>query len=325
MRRTLALAVLLGLLAVVNPMVLSPEARGDTDSGQRPCVLVLSAFPAEINPLLEQTTSREPVVSVDGRRFFPGRLRGDDVVLALTGIGLVNTEQTMEAALGRFDCIRGVVFSGVAGGQWIGDVIVADRWTEDGTAFVGVDPRMRATAARATSGGRLASQLSRTTPIGDPLCACGITDALSLATVTHAPEVVLGGDGQSTDPFAGERLPCLPGGGDIFGCDPCGERSLGLPDVEGFAKLLGSDFISSYFGAPPAIDPTYVAQDMETARAAAIAAAHGLPFIGFRGVSDGGGDPLGLPGFPVQFAAYRQLAADNAAVVTMAFLDEWSP
>jgi len=37
-------------------------------------------------------------------------------------------------------------------------------------------------------------------------------------------------------------------------------------------------------------------------------------------VSDGGGDPLGLPGFPVQFFYYRQLAADNAALVTAAVL-----
>jgi hypothetical protein len=45
-----------------------------------------------------------------------------------------------------------------------------------------------------------------------------------------------------------------------------------------------------------------------------------VPFIGFRAVSDGGGDPLHLPGFPVQFFYYRQLAADNAARVTLAFL-----
>jgi hypothetical protein len=37
-------------------------------------------------------------------------------------------------------------------------------------------------------------------------------------------------------------------------------------------------------------------------------------------VSDGAGDPLGLPGFPSQFVVYRQLAANNAAAVTLALL-----
>ena len=64
----------------------------------------------------------------------------------------------------------------------------------------------------------------------------------------------------------------------------------------------------------------YVAQDEETAAVATVAAARGVPFLGFRAVSDGAGDPLGLPGFPVQFFFYRQLAADNAAIATMAFL-----
>jgi nucleoside phosphorylase len=62
---------------------------------------------------------------------------------------------------------------------------------------------------------------------------------------------------------------------------------------------------------------------METAAVFSIAAAHGIPFIGFRAASDGGGDPLMLPGFPSQFFVYRQLAADNAAAVALAFLRAW--
>lgn len=61
----------------------------------------------------------------------------------------------------------------------------------------------------------------------------------------------------------------------------------------------------------------------------AVAESHGACFIGFRAASDGpsggptdayGGDPLMLPGFPSQFFLYRQLAANNAATVTLAFL-----
>ena len=45
-----------------------------------------------------------------------------------------------------------------------------------------------------------------------------------------------------------------------------------------------------------------------------------MPFIAFRAVSDGDGDPLGLPGFPQQFFAYYPLAAANAAAVAEAFV-----
>jgi nucleoside phosphorylase len=55
-----------------------------------------------------------------------------------------------------------------------------------------------------------------------------------------------------------------------------------------------------------------------------VAASAGVPFLGVRAVSDGGGDPLHLPGFPVQFFAYRQLAGNNAAALTVAILREWT-
>ena len=59
-------------------------------------------------------------------------------------------------------------------------------------------------------------------------------------------------------------------------------------------------------------------------RALAVANRHRVPFLGVRSVSDGKGDPLNLPGFPVQFAVYRQLAGNNAAAVTVAFLRAWA-
>jgi hypothetical protein len=64
-----------------------------------------------------------------------------------------------------------------------------------------------------------------------------------------------------------------------------------------------------------------MAEDMETAAVARVAASHRVPWIAFRAVSDGAGDPLGPPGFPVQFAAYYRLAAGNAAAGTLALLD----
>jgi nucleoside phosphorylase len=88
--------------------------------------------------------------------------------------------------------------------------------------------------------------------------------------------------------------------------------------------FLDPDFFLSYFQNPPPAATTYIAEDMETAAVARVAAQHRTPFIAFRAVSDGKGDPLMLPGFPFQFFMYRQLAADNAATVALAFLKAWA-
>ena len=56
--------------------------------------------------------------------------------------------------------------------------------------------------------------------------------------------------------------------------------------------------------------------DMETAAVAKLAAENQIPFLAFRAVSDGGGDPLiasALIGFPVQFFIYQQLALPHSA------------
>src|SRR5205823_1224446 len=97
-------------------------------------------------------------------------------------------------------------------------------------------------------------------------------------------------------PFGGRAFPCTPGGGPIFGCE----------------ALLAGPLV------PDALPPD--AMDMETAAVARVAGDAGVPYVAFRGVSDGSGDPLGLPGFPAQFFAYYRLAAENAAAVTTAFL-----
>jgi len=75
--------------------------------------------------------------------------------------------------------------------------------------------------------------------------------------------------------------------------------------------------------APPS-NHTYVAGDEETAAAGSVAQGNNTPFIAFRAISDGTPDPLMLPGFPAQFVVYKQLAADNAAAMTLAFVSAWS-
>src|SRR5437870_3857564 len=125
----LALAAGLAAGALFPPAVLAawpPDER----------VLILSAYPTEGAKLLAAAAPVTEVGVFNGRRFFTGTIAGKSVVMGLTGIGLVNADQTTRAVLtylaeGHFR-VKAIVFSGVAGSSYnIGDVIVPDHWTDD--------------------------------------------------------------------------------------------------------------------------------------------------------------------------------------------------
>ena len=335
MPRSLRLALVLGL--VVSALVGGSAAAQAKAPNERPCptrLLVLSAMPVELDPILAKL-ELERTVEINDRRFFVGRLAGNRVILALTGIGTINATQTTEDALAHFRCgkksaIAGIVFSGVAGGDWIGDVTVPTEWTDDlGKTFFPVDNEMLTVAQQVAAPGAVA--LTQDVRAGDPTCKCdkipGVTDVAPVR-IEHVPQVVVGGRGTTSDPFNGRRLPCFPEGGDVFGCDPCKMPSQDPPNAAAFATgiapFLDPGFFTGYFETPPEADPNYKAQDMESGSVARVAAAHGKPFLAFRGVSDGQGDPLMLPGFPFQFFAYRTISADNAATATLKFLELWA-
>ncbi|MFN2544181.1 MAG: hypothetical protein ABR600_06365 [Actinomycetota bacterium] len=329
MRRLIPIGLAILMLQFL-PLAGAAQA-GGTSCPSR--LLVLSAFPGEIDGLLTQATLRaEDTVHEDGRTFFVGKLEANEVVLALTGIGLVNATETTRLAFKHFRCgsrtaFTGVVFSGVSGGRsFIGDVGVPSRWTGDeGKTWLHTDPAMLTTARKVARSGTV--QLSADTPVGDAPCVGTDPDLVRSIHLEHAPRIFIGGNGKSTDPFGGRRFPCIPGGGDIFGCEPCRAPSHEVPDVQRFvsgaAPFVDPNFFLGYFKAPPPADTTYRAEDMETAGVALVASRAHVPFIAFRAQSDGKGDPLGLPGFPFQFFIYRQLAADNAAATTRAFLQAW--
>jgi nucleoside phosphorylase len=261
------------------------------------------------------------------------------VILALTGIGPVNATATTQAAFHVFKCIKGVVFSGVAGAgsdhngargsvrhSRIGDVTVPDRWANNGGAkWSTAAPSMLATAAAVA---RRVS-LQKTTPAGDPACACVDAGTVPGVTFRYKPAVMFHGDGSTTDPFGGHAAPCVQHGGDLGGCEPC-PASLGTsPDPQRFVSGVKGVADPSFFTGLIAQGSSgtghqFIEVDEETGAAAAVANSAGVAFIGFRGISDGTPDPLMLPGFPSQFYVYKQLAADNAAAVTMAFVAAWS-
>src|SRR5437899_653188 len=180
-------------------------------------VLILSAYPTEGAKLLAAAAPVTEVGTFNGRRFFAGTIAGKNVVMGLTGIGLVNADRTDRA------------------------------------------------------------------------------------------------------------VPCITPGDDLLGCAACGAP----PGTVGISSdptpFLDPNFFLELFQSfAPGAGGSAVIQDMETAAVARIAIEKTIPFIAFRGVSDGRGDPLTLPPIPyLQFVVYQQLAADNAAAATLAFLAAW--
>ncbi len=294
--------------------------------------LVLTAFPAEADAILARTTLDEnPVVVVDGRHYYVGTLGGKKVIVAMTGIGMENSAATTETALTHFTpesgvAINAVVFAGVAGGSGrtqIGDVAIPAQWTsDDGATWHAVDPEMLDAA------NDLTVDLESTDTIADPSCRiCGPLSRLRLVNLHREPQLYVGGDGSSDDNNNGAAFPAIPFGGAVFGPQPLAAPDFSPLFTGNFFKAVGTfltrGVVSNLTGFLTATSPPVDAVDQETAAAQRVADAHGVPFLGIRGMSDGPGDPLNLPGYPFTFFVYKQIAADNAAIVTEEFLQSW--
>jgi len=277
------------------PAAAAPRSRGlcatATAEQEGPYLAVLSAFPAELVPLVD-AAEIETTVEVEGRQYHLGRLEGVRVVLGMLGIGEVNAQTTTEAVIANFE-VAGLVVTGVAGSHHrIGDVVLATEWVEPDRARVfRANPALLALARRAP--GKLPAPLEKCTV---PPRTVGAT----LVCMPHDPVVVFGGRGQTDGGDA--ALACLPGDHDVFGCE--------LPRPTAAVAAA----------APAEASPDL--QDQETAAAARIAIRRRVPFVAVRAVSDGAGDPLGDREFPIQFFDYYRLAARNAALVTRAVVAE---
>lgn len=335
LRATALSAALVAMAGAAFLGAAAATAQEPTTAAADPCpheprVLILTAMPLELHPLLDAATvDVDERVRVGDKTFHPAELAGQPVILAMTGIGLVNAEITTEAALAHFGCqVERIVFSGVAGSKHqIGDVAVPAEWTMDGgRTWHGVDPDMLA-AAEALEGTE-AVELTQVVPVGDAACLCPGVDPGTPVDLGRRPEVFVGGRGTSGDTYGGKALPCIPGGGDVFGCEPCLGRAGTVEDALAFASNVPDyadpAFIEDFFQPPEQTTDSYEAQDQESAAVARVAEEHDVPYLAVRAASDGQGDPLNLPGFPFQFFAYRNLAGDNAAAVTTAWLELWA-
>jgi nucleoside phosphorylase len=299
-------------------------------------VLILSAYPTEGAKLLAAAAPVTEVGVFNGRRFFAGTIAGKNAVMGVTGIGLVNADLTTRAVLAYLEDsgfrVKAIVFSGVAGSSYdIGDVIVPDHWTDDLEHSAPPYPPYPVNWSLYSIALRLPGNVALDPNLYVEDYACtGLRSELSTPIRVEDPELRVnrGDEGHSTDPYGGRAVPCITPGSDLLGCEACGAPP-GVPGVETFISDAGpfvdpNFFLELFQSFAPGEGGSAVVQDMETAAVARIATEKGIPFIAFRGVSDGRGDPLMLPPIPyLQFVVYQQLAADNAAAATLAFLAAW--
>ena len=294
---------LIAALAICLFTVLPATAAERFDDAPR--IAVISAFPPELTVLASSTTDQKRYTAA-GVTFTTGELEGKPVVLFLSGVSMVNAAMTTQLALDRFNVTR-IVFSGIAGGVDesldIGDVIVADQWSQNlETAF-----------ARETENGFELSASMRNDNLpafgmmiprsimiarGDnpperrrwfPVDPAMLTSARGIATTTplarcnaaqsclaHTPKVVVGGNGISAPVFL---------------------------DNAAYRKYARATFQARVV-------------DMESAAVAHVAYANGTPFIAFRSLSDlaGGGDEAN------EMQTFLQLASNNSASVVKAFV-----
>ncbi len=270
-----------------------------------PRIAVISAYEPEWVALQTPIAGRSDHVE-HGIRFVTGTLEGEDVVLLLSGVGMVNAAMTAQMALDRYN-ISAIVFSGIAGGVDpalnIGDVVVADRW---GTYF-------NLLLAREVDG---SYQI--------PPFLTG--DFPNYGMMFAQPEEVRR-DGVETpeakfwfevDPALLARAQKAADAVDLVGCNAknsCLEKApavyVGGSGVSGSAFLDNADFRDFVFD-------TFKARvvDMESASVAQVAYTNGVPFIAFRSLSDLAGGGEGENELPLFFS----LAAENSAALVREFL-----
>lgn len=269
-------------------------------------VALISAFPAEMVPLLAEAEISERVV-INGRTHHVGWLRGQPVVLVESGISMVNAAMATQALLDHFT-VKAIVVSGIAGGVNpdlnIGDVTVVERWgTYQEHIF-----------ARATSGGfdpgdfeTRFGNYGMMFPRGVEVTRQGTPPDVTERRFWFAADADL--VQQARDLGDLELGTCIPSGA-------CLEEQPRV--VVGGHGVSGPTFVdNAQYRAWVSTTFDADALDMETAAIAQVAYVHDVPFIAFRSLSDLAGGEEG----PNQAQVFYQLAANNSAAVVLAFLE----
>ncbi len=344
MRRLLT-SFLLGLSAWAwhaGVQAAAPQGKGClTDCTQR--IGIVSAFGAEADLLVAETRSRKTHV-INGNRFTTGLLRGNRVVIVLSGVSMINSTMVTQLMLNHFRIER-LIMSGIAGGLnpalHVGDVTVPDRWIMPMEVYWSHDSAVPKPCGKPADvsclGLRLATgkdgqpfpppfvlsgpqgevptglfmrenfvMSARSSPRGEYVFAYPVDAAMLAVARDLKPRLQQCGPSVKPD-----------GPVDPKACVRQQPRLLvGGAGVSGTAFLANPAYRKYLFEHLQA--NTF---EMETAALAHVAHANGVPYIAFRSLSD----LAGAEEFDEQVGALFSsgLAEANEAAVTLGFLEAW--
>jgi adenosylhomocysteine nucleosidase len=279
-------------------------------SGDTRRVAVISAFPAEL-ALLQGKVEGARQRSINGVEFTTGMLQGKPVVLFLSGVSMVNASMNTQLALDHFR-VSHIVFTGIAGGVnpqlQIGDVVIAQRWSE----------YLEALFARETAPGKYQAP-SHQTDVQLPNFGMIHPRPVGVRSAGHAQEekkLWFDADPQLLNIARQAALQVQ-----LERCDAARNCLDHQPRI-----VVGGNGVSGQAFVDNAAFRDYTFKtfdanvlDMESAAVAHVAYANGVPFIAFRSLSDlaGGGEGEN------QIKTFFRVAADNSARVLLAFLAAW--
>ncbi len=296
---------------------------------------IVSAFGEEATILLAEATNKREY-KINGNIFTTGKLRGNRVVIVLSGISIENATMITQLLIDHFN-VHHLLLSGIAGGidpdNKVGDVVIPSKWAFPLEVYWNGDSNVPAPCG---------------TP-GDLLCL-----GLKLSKFTSTPNSdyqvpVPGGGTVGTGLFMRDTFvrnnSNFPDGEYKFDykvdpellavaqsvkpqLDQCGAKNPSLcVSVQPVVRVGGRGVAGPAFLA----NPNYrdylfktikaVSVDMETTAFAHVAYANEIPFIAFRSLSDlaGGDDFTDVGAF---FGS--GLAEGNESKVTLGFLEAWS-
>jgi adenosylhomocysteine nucleosidase len=319
-------------MAALAAFLLVPSARAQCITECTPRLGIVSAFGGEAAVLLAETTQAHKYM-VNGNEFTTGVLRGNRVVIVLTGISIENAAMLTQLMIDHFK-VHHLLLSGIAGGvdpgNNIGDVVIADKWAfpmEDYWSDDSAVPSPCGTAGDLSCvGGRLSTFTrsansdyqvpSANGPLGTGLF---MRDTTVRTTANpkgeykfdYAVDAAMLRVAQTIHPALLRCGPQKPNS--CVSTQPVIRR--GGRGLSGPVFLANAHYRSYLFQVLKG-----QSFDMETTAFAHVAYANQIPFIAFRSLSDlaGGSDSKDLTAF---FGS--GLAEANSSAVTLAFLEAW--
>lgn len=291
---------------------------------------IVSAFGQEADILLAETTNKQQY-KINGNIFTTGNLKGNQVVIVLTGVSVENATMLTQLLIDHFN-VHHLLLSGIAGGvnpkYNIGDVVVPSKWASPLEVYWSNNSQIPSPCGKSGDLLCLGLQLSQFTnninsdyQVANRGIGLFMRDTF-IRNNSNFPDGEFKFDykvdremfdvAKSVNPILAK---CGPKNPKLCVSNQPKIR-FGDRGASGTAFLANANYRSYLFQTIGA-----VSFDMETTAFAHVAYANEIPFIAFRSLSDlaGGSDSQDVGAF---FGS--GLAESNESKFTLSFLEAWA-